>query len=533
MHVLSVFLVLIGLIALVLSLIPLTTICRYKTGHQAGWYAMFVLVLVFILGYLFFCYHLMFKLPEMVDIILSGIFAGGGLFVVLVSRMSLASLYELKNIALEHENQALHDSLTGLPNRKSLMLALNNTIAAGGRGDAHFAIMIMDLNGFKEVNDTLGHQAGDYVLQTVAPRLNRQLRSSDTLCRMGGDEFAVILPQTGKKDAKKVAKKILAACAESITLEENDAAREIVLGISIGIALSPQHARDKDTLIRYADVAMYQAKQQKTGVALYSKKTDTSSINQLSEVSLILQALNEQQLMIYYQPIFSKQSLQGLEISLCWFKEDGSIMNAQNILKNLVNQGASWPLIEYVVDETFSNVQRWQQVYDSEFNLHLNLFLTDINPEELCDYLVKKAKQYQLLVSAITIEVSEALLELHSVTSMMNSLKRYGFNIAVEEFGSNGAGLVLLNNLQFDEVKLDQTLINTPSFEKHHKILVKTLKSYCDNMNITFIVPHVRDASMIEALKAMGIHNIQGSALCPYIATSKMDDFLRRHFRKH
>lgn len=527
MHALSVFLVLIGLVALVLSLIPLTTICRYQTGHQVGWYSMFVLVFVFILGYSFFCYHLLFSPPVMMNFILSGIFAGGGLFVVLVSRMSLASLYELKNIALEHETQALHDSLTGLPNRKSLMLALDNTIAAGGRGDANFAMMIMDLNGFKEVNDTLGHQAGDYVLQTIAPRLTSQLRSTDTLCRMGGDEFAVILPQTGKREARRVAKKILAACAQSIRLEDT----EIVLGISIGIALSPQHARDKDTLIRYADVAMYQAKKQKTGFELYSKQSDTSSIHQLSEMSLILQALKDHQLMLYYQPIFSQQKVRGLEISLCWLKDDGSIMNAQNILKNLVNQGASWPLIQYVVEETFSNVQRWQDDNDCVLNLHLNLFLSDIEPDDLCCYLVLKAKQYELLVNHITIEISEALLDLQSVINMKNSLQRHGFRIAVEEFGSKGAGLALLNNLQPDEVKLDRLLISGPVLDQHHKILIKTLKCYCDEMNMILVVPHVRDVAIIEELNNMGIDWLQGSVLCPYIETRHVGDFLRRHFQ--
>jgi diguanylate cyclase (GGDEF)-like protein len=238
MHVISVLLVIAGLIALVLSLIPLTEICRHKTSARLGWRAMFALVLIFILGYTFFCYHLMFKTPTLIDFILASIFAGGGLFVVLVSRMSLASLNELQATALEYEKQALHDILTGLPNRKKLMLTLESTIAASGRGDANFSVIIMDLNGFKKVNDTLGHQAGDLALQIIAPRLGQQLRASDTLCRLGGDEFAVILPQANREDATQVAKKMLAACTEPLVVENN----RILLGISIGISLSPNHA---------------------------------------------------------------------------------------------------------------------------------------------------------------------------------------------------------------------------------------------------------------------------------------------------
>jgi predicted signal transduction protein with EAL and GGDEF domain len=160
MHIFSILLVIAGLVALVLSLIPLTGICRHQIDYRLGWRAMFVLVLAFILGYMFFCYHLIFKAPTLIDLILSSIFAGGGFFVVLVSRMSLASLNELQETALVHEQQALHDELTGLKNRKSLMLTLANTVAASGRGNAHFAVMVMDLNGFKEVNDTLGIKQG-------------------------------------------------------------------------------------------------------------------------------------------------------------------------------------------------------------------------------------------------------------------------------------------------------------------------------------------------------------------------------------
>lgn len=280
MHIFSILLVIIGLIALALSLVPLMAICRHETGYRLGWRAMFALVLGFILGYIFFCYHLIFKAPTLIDFILAGIFAGGGVFVALVSRMTLASLNELQETALEHARQALHDELTGLPNRKSLMLTLANTTAASGREDAHFAVIVMDLNGFKEINDTLGHQAGDLALKIIAPRLSQQLRVSDTICRMGGDEFVVILPQVGEEQSVLVAEKILAASAESMIIDS----KTIALSISIGIALSPKHACDGNTLLRYADIAMYHAKQKKTGIEIHNSKNYNNFIDGISNI---------------------------------------------------------------------------------------------------------------------------------------------------------------------------------------------------------------------------------------------------------
>jgi diguanylate cyclase (GGDEF)-like protein len=525
MHIFSILLVIAGLVALVLSLIPLTGICRHEIGYRLGWRAMFVLVLAFILGYMFFCYHLIFKAPTLIDLILSSIFAGGGFFVVLVSRMSLASLNELQETALVHEQQALHDELTGLKNRKSLMLTLANTVAASGRGNAHFAVMVMDLNGFKEVNDTLGHQIGDVALQVIAPRLSKQLRASDTLCRMGGDEFAVILPQAGREESVLVAKKILAATAKSMIIEN----KKIILGISIGISLSPHHTRDGNTLLRYADIAMYQAKQKKIGVEIYSKEIDRSSINELSDIPEILQALQDKKLVMYYQPVFANDALKGLEVSLRWHKADGSVILARNFIKSLVDLGASWSLIEYVVDETFLYFSRWMKQYTYDFNLRLNLFLGSVDEDELCEFMISKAHQYEIPTNNIMIEVVESLFERKVVINLLETLHSKGFKTALDDFGDNGARLLPLRNIILDEVKLGQTVIGNSTIGAVDIIFINTIKSFCEQMNISFVVPNVQNALTLAKLKEMGIDQFQGDALCPFISASEMNEWLSRY----
>ncbi len=528
MHVISVLLVIAGLIALVLSLIPLTEICRHETNARLGWRAMFALVFIFILGYTFFCYHLMLKIPNLIDFILASIFAGGGLFVVLVSRMSLASLNELQATALEYEKQALHDILTGLPNRKKLMLTLESTIAASGRDDANFSVIVMDLNGFKKVNDTLGHQAGDIALQIIAPRLGQQLRASDTLCRLGGDEFAVILPQANREDAIEVAKKMLATCTKPLVVEGN----KIVLGISIGISLSPNHASDSNTLLRYADIAMYQAKQQKTGVEVYSKEIDRNSVEHLSDVSEILQAMRDNKLVIYFQPVLMGDILKGLEVSLRWYKEDGSVVNARNFMKSLVDLGASWPLIEYVIDEALVNYNRWMKQFGFDIKLRINLFLGGVDKDEFCEFVAAKAQKYEVSTSNIMIEVVENLFGRKAVVNLMTSLHSKGFNIAVDDFGINGAKLLALNNVVLDEVKLDKSITQNLMLGSVDVILINTIKSFCDQMKISFVVPYVDDSSTLNILKEIGVDQFQGDALCPFISVSAMDEWLANYYEK-
>ncbi len=535
MHIFSILLVIIGLVALVLSLVPLAAICRHETSYRIGWRAMFGLVLVFILGYIFYCYHLWFISPEFLEFILAGIFCGGGVFVFLVSRMSLASLNELQRTALEHEKQTLYDLLTGLPNRKSLMLTLANTVAASGRGEAYFSVMVMDLNGFKKVNDTLGHQAGDAALRIIAPRLSSQLRVSDMICRMGGDEFCVILPQANKGDAEQVAKKMLAACTEPMIVEHN----KIILGISIGIALSPDHTSEVDELIRYADKAMYQAKQQKTGFEVYSKAINGSSNHKLSDAPDILQALEDKQLVLYYQPVFFDETVTGLEVSLNWHKEDGSVVGAHNFLQSLVDLGASWPLIKYVVDEAFLNYCDWKAQFDSEFNLRLNLFLGGVDKNEFCDFLISKALQYQIPTSNIMVEINEAMLSRQSINSIVNQLHNKGFKIVLDDFGDGGAGLLALRSSALDEVKLDlliahdiaENCLDSERLDRNRldEVLINCMKLYSDYNNVSFVISNVCDITTLNLLKKMGINQFQGDVLCPFISASEMNGWLSQY----
>ena len=271
MNIVALLLVAMGLLALCGALVPLTQTRLYETGQVLGWRFIYVLNWAFIVGYLYFLAHLWRVTPTFVDVVLSVILCGGGVFVFLVSKMSLASLECIQESATTFERMSLHDTLTGLPNRKQLFYVLDNTLAARGRDEDDFSVMVMDLNGFKEINDTLGHHVGDKALQMVAPRLQGQLRGSDTLCRMGGDEFAVVLPKTNSEHALSVAHKILKAMESSFKIEGND----MLMGISIGIAGCPEHSDNVDTLIQCADIAMYQAKRNRTGAELYIQAQDT------------------------------------------------------------------------------------------------------------------------------------------------------------------------------------------------------------------------------------------------------------------
>lgn len=267
MNVISILLVIFGLLSLISSITPAHRLCGYKTGQAMGWNAVYALILFFIFGYSFFLHHLIVDPVGFIEFILAIILSSGGIFVALVVRLSLGSLDKLNSISLENEHNATHDSLTGLANRKNLYMTLENTIDAQGRSGGEFAVLVMDLNGFKAVNDRYGHSTGDIALQEISKKLSLRIRASDSLFRMGGDEFAAIIPQVEQLQAEVVANKLSKVSDDSFTIE----GKSFSLGVSIGIALYPQHGLTTDALIKAADVGMYKAKNNDLRVCFYDQ----------------------------------------------------------------------------------------------------------------------------------------------------------------------------------------------------------------------------------------------------------------------
>jgi diguanylate cyclase (GGDEF)-like protein len=268
MNAISILLVIFGLLSLASSIMPAQSLCCYKTGQAMGWNAVYSLILFFILGYSFFLHHLIVDPVGFIELILAIILSSGGVFVVLVVRLSLASLDKLNSVSLQNEHNATHDALTGLANRKNLYMTLESTIDAQGRSGDEFAVLVMDLNGFKEVNDTYGHSTGDTALQEISKKLSLRIRTSDSLFRMGGDEFAAIIPQVDQGQAEVVANKLSRVSEDTFTID----GQCFSLGVSIGIALYPQHGITKDALIRAADIGMYQAKKNELRVCFYHQR---------------------------------------------------------------------------------------------------------------------------------------------------------------------------------------------------------------------------------------------------------------------
>ncbi|ABO22157.1 diguanylate cyclase domain-containing protein [Shewanella loihica] len=263
----AIFIVLIGLMGLLASLIPTYQICQLKPPQTQGWHLLLFMIGMFIFGYLGFLWMLLNRETGPLETVVSLVFSAGGAFVWLVVKMSMKTIVKLQDTLEDKHYQAYHDSLTDLPNRHMLYETMERLIKENG---SPFGFIMMDLNDFKMINDNLGHDAGDKVLEIIAYRIERIMPPQALPVRLGGDEFAVLLPKSELGQAQRLAKQIQKAVIEDIHCEGH----LLAVGISIGIALYPQDGDDRKTLMKHADIAMYRSKQNNSDYETFSQVTD-------------------------------------------------------------------------------------------------------------------------------------------------------------------------------------------------------------------------------------------------------------------
>jgi len=522
MNTFATLLVAAGLLVLCGSLIPLTKTSHYETGQRLGWRFVYALNWAFILGYLYFLAYLWGADANLIDLVLAIILFGGGVFVYLVSQMSVASLECIQKSASAYEKQSLHDVLTGLPNRKQLFYVLAGTLAARGREDDVFSVMVMDLNGFKEINDTLGHHAGDKALQMVAPRLQQQLRSSDTLCRMGGDEFAVVLPKTGSDQALLVAQKMLKALEPSFKIEE----KELVMGISIGIACCPEHSEEVDALIQFADIAMYQAKRNKTGVEIYIEANDSHSVEKLSAPHRLQKMITNEQLELKYQPISDHNEISGMEVFVCWPKIDGEEMTSGYCMSLVEYMGLGEKVNHFILKKALAQYSQWQTKFD--FKLHLNLMVESALSREFFRFLEQELKLYEIKPSSVTLEMPEPALRksLTIIGEALKNLAALGVSLSIKNFGGHGAALLLIRDNPLKELKLDALFSRDLEKDVSNQAIIQAAQAFCNRLGIFMVVEGVDTEGAVNTLKGMGIHRYQGNAYCPALKVDEVKLFL-------
>ncbi|GAB6035322.1 EAL domain-containing protein [Galenea microaerophila] len=433
------------------------------------------------------------------------------------------------------------DPLTQLPNRGYLLEILNLLIKQHQRNQEQLALLFIDLDGFKNINDSKGHHVGDQLLQTISKRIQICIRSSDIASRLGGDEFVILIPQLKEtEDTKKIAQKLIDAISKPVTIDED---LSINVSASIGIALYPKDANDGNTLLINADLAMYEAKSKgKNGYAYYhSDLSHTLAFKQTITESLskIAKSGDPEQHGFYltYQPIVDTQkNIQHFEALIRWNHPELGFLPPDRFIEIAELNQTIIPLGQWVIREAANQTMQWQKQFPHQ-EIHISINLSPVQAEngfasvlEVLDALQQK----QFPVNTLHFEITEGLLMQNNQTILngLQKIKDYGCNIYLDDFGTGYSSLSYLKRFPLDVLKIDRSFIMEILENKQDQELVKTILSIAHILHLKVVAEGVENEAQFEYLKAHGCEFIQGYWISKPLKGDEATEFLQKHLDK-
>ena len=422
----------------------------------------------------------------------------------------------------ELEHQALHDSLTDLPNRVLLLDRLNQSILTNQRNDSKLALFMIDLDRFKEINDTLGHHYGDIILQQVANRMREVLHQSSTVARLGGDEFAILLPAVeGTKEPANIATEIIHAIDQPFLLEE----QAFHVGASIGIALFPEHGTDTSTLMRHADIAMYATKNNNGDYTFYDSSLDQHSRDRLALTTELRHAIEHDQLRLHYQPKidFKTGNVAEVEALVRWEHPRFGLMTPDHFIPLSEHTGLIRPLTLWVIREALHTCRQWHAI-GHKLKVAVNLSTHNLHDAQLTEHIQQACQECGIDTSYLVLEITESAVMSDPIGAMkiLGELSDMGINLSIDDFGTGYSSLAYLKQLPMDEIKIDKSFVMDMINDKDDYIIVRATIDLAHNMGRKVIAEGVESPEIWEILDRMGCDMAQGN----YISAPRTaDDF--------
>jgi diguanylate cyclase (GGDEF)-like protein len=430
-------------------------------------------------------------------------------FPAIVAQLTLQYIAASARKAAELEHQALHDQLTDLPNRVLLRERLRQAIAAARRDGHPLALLVLDLDRFKEVNDTLGHHYGDLLLREVGSRLQGVLRAGDTLARLGGDEFAIVLPMAGAQTAHAFTATIVQALTQPFVLDGH----RFDIGASIGIALVPEHGVEADVLLRRADVAMYIAKRTGSGHALYTPEQDPNSPARLGLISDLRRAIEAGELALCFQPKVDLRSgrLTGVEALARWPHPERGAIPPDQFIPLAEQTGLIRPLSRWVLDAALGQWRVWHTA-GLELPIAVNLSMRDLHDPDLPAAIAALLVARGVAPAWLRVEITESSLmaDPERALAVVTRLRALGVRISIDDFGTGYSSLAYLKRLPVDELKIDRSFVRHLTTDENDRAIVRSTIGLAHELGLDVVTEGVEDQATWELLTVLGCDSAQG-----------------------
>lgn len=431
----------------------------------------------------------------------------------------------LRRQADENQHQLLHDALTGLPNRALFRDRVRHAALSGRRDGQPFLVVALDLDRFKEVNDALGQKTGDELLREVGKRLRGCLRDGDTVARLGGDQFGILLPGVGSAGAVRVGGTLLDALGEPFDLRE----MAVTLEISMAGAMFPDHGDDDDALILHADVARRSAKSSHRGLVLYSADLDEDSGRRLALAGDLRRAIAGGELVVYYQPKVHlvTRRITGFEALVRWNHPQQGLLGPDQFIHIAEATGLVRPLTLEVLDSALRQCAEWRReghAVDVAVNLSVQHLLDDGLPADVSRLLVR----HHLPAEALELEITEGTIMSNPrrAREVLIALSDMGVRIAIDDFGVGYSSLGYLSELPVDVLKIDRSFVMKMADSGHEAMIVRTTIDLGHNLGLELVAEGVETGAIAELLRAGGCDLAQGYHFSRPVPAAELQNLL-------
>ncbi|NOZ74312.1 MAG: EAL domain-containing protein [FCB group bacterium] len=450
---------------------------------------------------------------------------------------NLASLRYIYEIALANErmvtHKSHHDELTGLPNKSLLNIKLLDLITIANIKETAIALYLINLDGFKSINDSLGHTVGDIFLREVGRRLQEEISTNDFLAHIHADEFAVVQKDLNPEKLTTInsfANHLRMILAEPITINQYD----LKLTASIGISIFPHDSQIVDDLLRHADTALNAAKERGGNtVQLVDNKLTAMAAIRLNMETMLRKALEQEEFLLYYQPQMSvaHHRVTGAEALIRWQHPDGGLIPPGKFIPVAEESGLIIPMSEWILEKTARQTKRWQELGLPELKIGVNLSPVHFRLDTLSKDMDSLVSRLNLSPSSLDLEITESAImsNLDRAIRILNELREIGFNLSLDDFGTGYSSLSYLRRFPVHTLKIDQSFIRDVDQDEQNAAIVSTIINLAHSLNLNVIAEGVETESQLDYLTNTFCNEIQGFVLSRPVPVEKFPQFVAQH----
>jgi diguanylate cyclase (GGDEF)-like protein len=432
-----------------------------------------------------------------------------------------------EKVVQELKYQASHDPLTRLPNRTNFIQTLANEVSAAAPTDGELAVFLLDLDRFKDINDTLGHPVGDYLLQELATRLSEQMPQRATLARFGGDEFALLLTDVHSTAVvENFANFVLEEIRHPFAMDD----LTLEVDASIGIAKFPEHGTTHDELLQHADIAMYKAKYHHTGYELYCSADDPHNIRSLTLTRDLRRAIEGQQLEVVFQPKVNVQegNVTGAEVLARWQRPGQGYVSAEEFITHAEITGLIFPLTKWVLNAALERGSEWRQAgYD--IDIAINLYARLLHHATIVPTIASMLRKWDYPANRLTLEITEnaILVDPTHAMEMVAQIADLGVKVSIDDFGTGYSSLAYLKNLAVHELKIDKSFVLSMTENASDRTIVKSVISLAHDLGLTVVAEGIETPGSLSILEEFGCDTGQGYLFGRPMPASNFENLVR------